>query len=511
MAVDAAGHVYTAENADDAFPGPNDGFDAGIFIDKLSPDGSALIFSKLFAASTSNSASCQTFSDSFPTGIAVDNSSHVWVSGNTSNPCLPATPGVVEPTLAVNNGAGFLAKFNTNVTPAASLIYSTYIGSKSNAFTRALTVDSSGNAYVSGFALATYPHSHSFGTGAEPVSFVTKFNPTATARVFSTLILGISRTIAGLALDPSRNVYIAGSTDATGFPTTPGAIKHTPNGSCNQGSQTVPCPDGYITKMNATGSALSYSTLLGGSNEDDVNAIQVNNAGMAFVTGRTMSSDFPVTPNAFHKTLSPATTDAFVTALNPNGQSLYYSTLLGSSNQTEGNAIFVDPAWNAWVGGFTSAADFPVTADAFQPGLKGAGDGFISKIVIAGDLRAAMTANVAAAARNSTVTFFAQVTNLGPDGSDNVVLLDPIPAGYSFVGIFTNSASSCAVPPVGATTGTVSCKRTRLEKGQTMFVNISLKAIGASGSTHANKITTSARTQDLVPANNSATVNVSVK
>lgn len=109
------------------------------------------------------------------------------------------------------------------------------------------------------------------------------------------------------------------------------------------------------------------------------------------------------------------------------------------------------------------------------------------------------------------MTFFAQVTNLGPDGSDNVVLTDPIPSGYSFIKVFSNSVTSCSTPAVGATTGTITCKRTRLEKGQTVFLNVYLKAIGASGSSHANKLTASAQTQDLAPANNSATVTVSVK
>jgi len=235
---------------------------------------------------------------------------------------------------------------------------------------------------------------------------------------------------------------------------------------------------------------------------------------MAFVTGVTNSQDFPVTANGFGKPAPIGGSDAFVTALQPNGQSLYYSAVLGggsSQNPSFGNAIFVDPAWNAWIGGTTSATDFPVTQNAFQPGRKGASDGFFAKIVIAGDLKTAMTANTTSAARNSTVTFFAKVTNLGPDGSDNVVLSDPIPAGYSFVKVFSNSVTSCSTPAVGATTGTITCKRTRLEKGQTVFLNVYLKAIGAVGSSHANKITASAQTQDLAAANNSATVSVLVK
>jgi uncharacterized repeat protein (TIGR01451 family) len=325
------------------------------------------------------------------------------------------------------------------------------------------------------------------------------------------LLFGIDASLSDIAIGSSRNVYVVGITDSTGFPATPGAIKAVPNGSCNQGVQTIPCQDGFITKLNSTGSALMYSTLLGGTDEDAVTGIKVNSADMAFVTGRTSSVDFPTTANAFQKSLALGTTDAFVTAVNPDGKSFYYSTLLGNNGQTQGAAIFVDPAWNAWVAGATFASNFTVTPDAFQPGPKGSSDAFLSKIVIAGDLRASMRSDVSAAAKNTTVTFFAQATNLGPDGSDNVVLQDPIPAGYSFIKVSSNSVSSCTAPAVGATTGTVLCKRTRMEKGETMFVNIYLKAIGSSGSVHANKITTSAQTQDLTPANNSATVSVSVK
>ena len=418
----------------------------------------------------------------------------------------------MEPTLATNNIAGFLAKLDTNKSGSASIMYVTYIGSSSQARPTALTVDSSGNAYVGGIADNTYPHSHSFGSG--PAYFVTKFNPTASARVFSTLLLGVDGLASGIALDPSRNVYVAGSTDSPGFPTTPGTFKTSLTGPNCAGPGTAACPDGFVTKFNATGSALIYSTLLGGAAPETTNGLRVNSAGMAFVTGATASQDFPVTANGFGTPAPVGGNDAFITALQPNGQSLYYSAVLGGNsaqNPSFGNAIFVDPAWNAWIGGTTGAADFPVTPNAFQPGRKGASDGFFAKVVIAGDLQTTMTANAPAVTRNSTVTFFARVTNLGPDGSDNVVLRDPIPSGYSFVKVFSNSVTSCSTPAVGSTTGTITCKRTRLEKGQTVFLNVYLKAIGAAGSSHANKITASAQTQDLKQGNNSASVSVAVK
>jgi hypothetical protein len=277
MTVDSAGHAYTAEFANDANPGPNFGSDSGIFVDKLSPDGSTLVYEFIFGRSTSNATQCQTVSDSFPNGIAADNSGHVWITGSTSNPCIPTTPGVVEPTLATNNIAGFLAKLDTNKSGSASIVYVTYVGSSDQARPTALTVDSSGNAYVLGIADASYPHSHSFGSG--PAFFVTKFNPTASARVFSSLLLGVDGLSSGIALDPSRNVYVAGSTDSSGFPTTAGAFKRTLTGPNCAGPGTAACPDGFVTKLNATGSALVYSTLLGGAASENINGIKVNSAG----------------------------------------------------------------------------------------------------------------------------------------------------------------------------------------------------------------------------------------
>jgi len=136
--------------------------------------------------------------------------------------------------------------------------------------------------------------------------------------------------------------------------------------------------------------------------------------------------------------------------------------------------------------------------------MKGESDGFFAKVVIAADLRATLAPATASVLHNSVVTFTANVTNLGPDGSDAVVLSDVIPGGFSFSGISGSTATSCTVPAIGATSGSVVCHKTRLENGQSFGVKILLKAIAAAGSTRVNKITASARTQDLHTANNSA-------
>lgn len=500
MAVDSAGHVYSAEAQFNEDRGPNQGFDEGIHVDKLSADGSTLLFTRLFAQTPNSTQACITEGSSFVGGLAADNFGHVWLAGATDNPCLPTTPGAFQTKLPNTNETAFVAKFDTTQAPDSSLVYSTYLGGNNTDTAQALTVDGSGQAYVAGRTNSTnFPHGQAFGTDTASVGFISKLNASGSGLVFSTLLRGVTQQFSGLALDSSRNVYAAGITSSGGFPTTSAAF-----------DRTVAGVDAFITKLNSSGSALAYSTFLGGSGNETALGIRVNSAGIAFVTGTTSSTDFPTTANAFKRTLPAGAANAFVTALQPSGSSLYYSTLLGGSTNTSGEAIFVDPSWNAFVGGNTHDMDFPVTANAFQPSLKGDSDGFFAKIVIAADLKASLTENVTSVSRNGVVTYPAKVTNLGPDGSDAVVLTDAIPAGFSFVGIANSTASSCSAPAAGATSGSVICRKTRLEKGQTYGVTIYLRAIAASGSNLTNRIKASARTQDLHPANNTAAVTVHV-
>jgi uncharacterized repeat protein (TIGR01451 family) len=513
MAVDLAGHVYSAEAAanEDLEPNENQS-DAGIHVDKLSLDGSQLIFTTMFATSDgAPPCTVANFQNSFPRGMAADSTGHVWLVGSTGNPCI-GTPGTFQSKLPNTNNSGFLAKFDTTKSPSTSLMFATYLAGASGNGTIADAVgfDSSANVYVAGNTAGTsFPHGVGFGTGQNS-AFVAKLNATGSSLIFGTLLH--SASVSSLAIDSSHNIYVAGQA-VVGFPTTTGAFRRTPSGAnCKDvNNNPTPCPDGFVTKLSPGGGTLLYSTFLGGSNVDNIIGLALNNARMAFVTGITESTDFPVTANAFQKTMPAGADNAFVTALQPDGKTLYYSTFLGGSHGTQGFAIAVDPAWNAWVGGNTSDSDYPVTPDAFQPGKKGNSDGFFAKVVIAADLRATLAENTTLVARNSTVTYTERVTNFGPDGSDAVVLTDAIPSGFSFAGIVSSTATSCSVPALGATSGSIVCHKTRLENGQSFTVVLKLRAIAASGSHLTNKITVSARTQDLKLANNTAQVVVVVQ
>jgi uncharacterized repeat protein (TIGR01451 family) len=515
VTIDAAtvtpeGHVYTSEAVNEEDLEPSGGFDQGIFIDKLSLDGSKLAFSTLFAQNT-DSTNCGTFSNTIARGLAADSVGHLWVVGQTPNPCFPVTAGAFRTKMP--GGGGFVTKFDTTKAPSSAVIYSTYIDDT----VWAVAFDSSANAYLAGFTGGTsFPHTAAFGTGADSV-FVAKLNATGTGLIFSTLLHGLDPNsfpgVGGITVDSSHNVYVTGQA-VPGFRTTTGAFRTTFSGATNCkdfNGNTTPCKEGFVTKLSPGGGTLLYSTFLGGSSNDTLGRVVVNSAGMAFVSGSTSSTDFPTTSNAFKKTLPPGATNAFVTVLQPNGGSLYYSTLLGGSKNTTGGSLAVDTAWNAWVGGSTQDTDFPVTPDAFQPGLKGNSDGFFAKVVIAADLKVTMTQSATLVPRGTIVGFTVTVTNLGPDGSDAVVLTDAIPAGFSFSSISNSTASSCSVPAAGATTGSVVCHKTRLEKGQSFGVKINLKAIAASGSHITNKVTVSARTQDLNKSNNTAQGTVAVQ
>ncbi|MYL22077.1 hypothetical protein GLW04_19635, partial [Halobacillus litoralis] len=199
--------------------------------------------------------------------------------------------------------------------------------------------------------------------------FVTKLNADGSTLVYSTYLggTGFDRG-SGIAVDEMGNAYVTGVTRSVGFPTTPGAFDTTYNGS----------NDGFVTKLNADGSILVYSTYLGGTGSDQGSGIAVDEMGNAYVTGLTSSVDFPTTPGAFDTTYN-GNEDAFMTKLNVDGSTLVYSTYLGGTSSEQGFGIAVDEMGNAYVTGLTSSVDFPTTPDAFDTTYNGSADAFVTK------------------------------------------------------------------------------------------------------------------------------------
>jgi len=339
--------------------------------------------------------------------IAVDAAGNAYVAGSTGSADFPVTPGAFQTTDHVANGStAFVTKLNPSGT---ALVYSTYLGGTGGEIANALAVDSTGNAYVAGSTLsADFPVTqgafqtinHGAANGV-PNGFVTKLNPTGTALGYSTYLggsgLSAEPTYSGdkanaIAVDGAGDAYVSGAVFSVDFPITSGAYQTT-NHAANGGS------NAFVTELNPAGTALVYSTYLGGSgsavgdNGDFANAIALDAAGNAYVTGDAFSTDFPVTPGAFQSTNPAAASespDAFVTKLNATGTALVYSTYLGGGGAYAGNqggAIAVDAAGNAYVAGRTTSAEFPVTQGAFQttcPSSNDGGTAFVSKLNPAG-------------------------------------------------------------------------------------------------------------------------------
>src|SRR5213593_2346628 len=268
------------------------------------------------------------------------------------------------------------------------LAYSTYLGGGGIDEGNAIAVDGAGNAYVTGttdsdadgvFRLgAPFPTTAGAFRTTFATVFVTKLNPTGSALVYSTFLGGGNGN--AIAVDSAGNAYVTGFAGLADLPTTPGAFQTTFRGGGFFGG------DAFVTKLNATGSTLVYSTFLGGGGGDDFgNAIAVDpNCSIncsAYVTGSTSSTDFPTTPGAVHTTPG-GVVDTFVTKLDPAGSALVYSTLLSHSDVDEGNAIAVAATWSAYVTGRPGTDDIPFPTTP-GPGFGvggGSSDAFVAKL-----------------------------------------------------------------------------------------------------------------------------------
>ena len=317
------------------------------------------------------------------TAIAVGASDVLYVAGNTSSTDFP-TVGPIQNSNASSGGTAFVAKFNFD----GSLAYSTYLGGSGTDGATAIAVDGEGNAYVAGSTTSgDFPTVRAF-QGTKPGSsaaFVAKLNAAGNALVYSTYLGGSDTSNAlggagagttqasGIAVDSAGSAYVAGVTSSLNFPTVEAFQSASPNG----GAMTS-----FVAKISAEGSALVYSTYLGGSRSDTANSIAVDSAGDAYVVGNAASNDFP-TVNAFQDSIKGEST-AFLTKLSANGNALVYSTYLGGTGQDQANGVAVDASGEAYVTGTTNSSDFP-TANAWQGTLQGGSAGFITKFNSAGN------------------------------------------------------------------------------------------------------------------------------
>jgi beta-propeller repeat-containing protein len=376
VAVDSAGNAYVAGiTLSPDFPttagavGTTFGGESDAFVAKLSPNGSALVYSTYLGGINFDAASA----------IAVDTAGHAWVAGLTWSADFPTTERATQRALRGPENA-FVTKLNR---AGSTLVYSTYLGGSAFDAAAGIAVDAAGNAYVTG---AT--SSIDFPTTARAVAptrlgaanaFVTKLDPAGGELAYSTYLGGGDDEGLAIAVDAHGNAYVTGTTSSRRFPTTHRAFQGANGDVCTAPPpQFCPAGDGFVTKLNPTGSAFAYSTYLGGNGADVGFGIAVDSHGNAYVTGSTSSTNFPSTPGALRRTLA-GRLDAFVTQFNPAG-AVVHSTYLGGGGDDAGFGIAVHTVGEAYLTGSTASTDFPTTHDVVEPPLGGLPDGFVARI-----------------------------------------------------------------------------------------------------------------------------------
>jgi hypothetical protein len=360
IARDASGNLYIAGYVTSAnFPTVDPlqstiGGEDDVMIAKIATDGSFAFATYLGGAG-----------DDQGSGIAVDSSGYIYVTGSTYSTDFPTAPSPCTPAVncpvQTSSGGGedaFVAKL---VADGSSLVYSTYLGGSSdeNNILRSgdIAADDDGYAYVTGETQSTdFPTTN--GAYQEAYAgdrdvFVTKLNPGGTSPVFSTYVGTTTLdSTKSIAIDDSGNIFVGGRYGSTGNP--------------------------WIFKMNAAGSALLYDTTILSSGHDEVTDIVIDSDGAVYVVGTTQSTSFPVV-NAFQESFGGGTTDAFFAKLDATGSELLFASYLGGEDIDRGSGIDVDSDGKVVIAGSTYSSDFP-TKQAYEATHGGSSDVFVAML-----------------------------------------------------------------------------------------------------------------------------------
>ena len=341
------------------------------FVTKLGPSGTNLVFSTYLGGGGGEVAFA----------VALDAGTNVYVTGFTDSTNFP-TVGALQSQLKGPTDA-----FVTKIASAGTnLAYSTYLGGDGSETGFGIATDASSNTFVTGETRSgNFPTRNAFQPdldddrpfGANHDAFVTKLDPTGTNLVYSTYLGGEGVDIGNaIAVDTSGCAYVTGHTTSEKFHRV-NALQRTLNRNDNRD----PIGDAFVSQFNPAGSALVYSTYLGGSDDDSGNAIAIDAAGNAHVTGGTESRNFPRV-NALQSSCrgcDEGLRDAFVTKIAPGGSNFVYSTFLGGNRDDVAFAIALDANANAYVTGTTSSGNFP-RANPLQLELVGDADVFVAKL-----------------------------------------------------------------------------------------------------------------------------------
>ena len=365
VALDSAGNIYIVGSTDSTnfptqnpFQSANGGVDDA-FVAKLSASGDSLVYSTYLGGPGVEEGN----------GIAVDGSGNAYVVGATAS-----NPFALLGSLQSSYGGGILDGFLVKVNSAGNgVVYGTFLGGNSYDAAEDVAVDGDGNAYVSGDTLSTdFPTTPS-ALQTDPAGdmdvFLVKVDSSGSALVYGTYLGGSGEDVSdGLAVTSSGEAILVGATKSSDFPT------QNPVQASHGGNY-----DAFVSKVNAAGDALVYSTYLGGANADKGFGIALGPDGSVTIAGDTFSTDFPTSSALQAASTSAVSSDAFVARLSAGGDSVVYATTLGGSESDHGSAVAVDSAGNAYVAGLTASSDFP-TKDPIQGSFGGQLDVFVAKI-----------------------------------------------------------------------------------------------------------------------------------
>jgi len=347
------------------FPGNTVGFDLGDY-DPARP----LVIDPVISYSTYMGGTAM----SAITALAVDAAGDLYAAGWTEAIDFPVSNAIQ----AVNRGGvdAFVFKLNGS---GNTLLYATYIGGRGDDRAAGVAVDSSGQIYIAGSTASTnFPLASPvrLALGGARDAFAVKLNAIGNLLVYSTYLGGSGYDAAtAIAVDAAGNAYIAGDTQSTDFPLL-NSVQSVFGGKT----------DAFVTRLTPAG-AISFSTYLGGNNDEHVGGVAADTSGNIYLAGGTLSANFPLA--APLQATNGGSQDAFVTKISTSPAQLVYSTYLGGNGGQVGspeqaNAIAVDSAGSAYVAGVTNSANFPVTAGAFQTAFNGVQDAFVTKLNAAG-------------------------------------------------------------------------------------------------------------------------------
>jgi hypothetical protein len=318
------------------------------FVTKLNKAGTDLVFSTYLGGSNNEHGY----------GICLDSLGNVCIHGSTtSNTDFPVTTGCYDRYYNGGDTDSFFAKLNSAGT---KLLYGTYLGGSAKEYPKEVAVDTKDNVYLMGHSLSTNfpitPGAYDRYHGGRTDIFVTKLNTSSSTLAYSTFVgwMGVENGV-DLFIDSAGCAYVPGLTDSLGFPTTQGAYQTTHGG----------WHDAFCFKLNAAGSGLVFSTLLGKSEWDQANGVWVASNGTVWIAGNTGSRNFPTTAGAYCRTYA-GNTDAFLTGLSKDGSSIIYSTFIGGGQWDRAQRVEVREGGSFYVAGHTLSTDFPTTKGAFD-------------------------------------------------------------------------------------------------------------------------------------------------